>query len=88
MKIVFYINLFIICCNSFILQPPSILHLNNKKYSINTYKPITNNILNLKKNNDYDEKYKEDITRLTINLVYNVILYSYIFYLLNLKHLI
>jgi hypothetical protein len=83
--------LFIVCCNSFILQPPSLLPSNNKFNSITPiFKPsIKNTNLYLKKyNEEDDENYKEEITYLSINIIYNVILYSYIIYLLNLKNII
>jgi hypothetical protein len=83
--------LFVVCCNSFILQPPSLLPSNNKFNSITPiFKPsIKNTNLYLKKyNEEDDENYKEEITYLSINIIYNVILYSYIIYLLNLKNII
>jgi hypothetical protein len=91
MKSLFFINLFVVCCNSFILQPPSLLPSNNKFNSITPiFKPsIKNTNLYLKKyNEEDDENYKEEITYLSINIIYNVILYSYIIYLLNLKNII
>ena len=91
MKSLFFVNLFIVCCNSFILQPPSLLPSNNKFNSITPiFKPsIKNTNLYLKKyNEEDDENYKEEITYLSINIIYNVILYSYIIYLLNLKNII
>ena len=91
MKYLFFINLFVVCCNSFILQPPSLLPSNNKFNSITPiFKPsIKNTNLYLKKyNEEDDENYKEEITYLSINILYNVILYSYIIYLLNLKNII
>ncbi len=91
MKSLFFVNLFVVCCNSFILQPPSLLPSNNKFNSITPiFKPsIKNTNLYLKKyNEEDDENYKEEITYLSINIIYNVILYSYIIYLLNLKNII
>jgi hypothetical protein len=83
--------LFVVCCNSFILQPLSLLPSNNKFNSITPiFKPsIKNTNLYLKKyNEEDDENHKEEITYLSINIIYNVILYSYIIYLLNLKNII
>jgi hypothetical protein len=83
--------LFVVCCNSFILQPPSLLPSNNKFNCITPiFKPsIKNTNLYLKKyNEEDDENYKEEVTKLSINIIYNVILYSYIIYLLNLKNII
>jgi hypothetical protein len=83
--------LFVVCCNSFILQPPSLLPSNNKfNFITPIFKPsIKNTNLYLKKyNEEDDENYKEEITYLSINIIYNVILYSYIIYLLNLKNII
>jgi len=91
MKSLFFINLFVVCCNSFILQPPSLLPSNNKFNCITPiFKPsIKNTNLYLKKyNEEDDENYKEEVTKLSINIIYNVILYSYIIYLLNLKNII
>ena len=91
MKSLFFINLFVVCCNSFILQPPSLLPSNNKfNFITPIFKPsIKNTNLYLKKyNEEDDENYKEEITYLSINIIYNVILYSYIIYLLNLKNII
>jgi hypothetical protein len=94
MKYLFFINLFIVCCNSFILQSPSFLPSNNKFNSITPiFKPSIKNKLVFLKKYKYDdeddvEHYKEEVTKLSINIIYNVILYSYIIYLLNLKNII
>jgi len=92
MKILFFVNLFMICCNSFILQPKSLLLSNNKFNSITPIsisKPIIKNTnLYLKKNKEDDDKepYKEEIIKLSIYIIYNTILYSCIYsYIFN-KH--
>jgi len=90
MKSLFFVNLFIVCCNSFILQPPSLLPSYNKFNSITPiFKPsIKKTNLYLKKYNEEDDEHNKEITYLSINIIYNVILYSYIIYLLNLKNII
>jgi|LakMenE01Jun11ns_1017448.scaffolds.fasta_scaffold9650902_1 hypothetical protein len=103
MKLLFICNLFLICSNAFILTPsnPSLIKSNilltNPSISINNnnlilYKHSSLINMNLKKkknkSNDNDDRYKEDVTVLTVNIIYNVILYSYIYYLLTtFKHL-
>jgi hypothetical protein len=90
MKSLFFVNLFIVCCNSFILQPPSLLPSNNKFNSITPIfkSSIKKTNLYLKKYNEEDDEHNKEITYLSINIIYNVILYSYIIYLLNLKNII
>ena len=90
MKSLFFINLFVVCCNSFILQPPSLLPSNNKFNSITPiFKPsIKNTNLYLKKNDKKYEYYKDEITIICNKIIYNLILYFYIIYLLNLRNII
>jgi hypothetical protein len=82
--------LFVVCCNSFILQPPSLLPSNNKFNSITSiFKPsIKNTNLYLKKNDKNYEYYKEEITIICNKIIYNLILYFYIIYLLNLWNIL
>ncbi len=90
MKTLFFINLFMVCCNSFILQSPSLLPSNNKFNSITPiFKSfIKNTNLFLKKNDKNYEYYKEEITIICNKIIYNLILYFYIIYLLNLRNII
>jgi hypothetical protein len=50
---------------------------------------LINNFINLKKNNndDHDDDSDRKITRFIINVVYNIILYSYISYYIANHHL-
>lgn len=94
MKLLYFCNLFIICSNAFIIQPSYNLAL--KSNSINKYN--CNNQLSLIKNNNhlknnyYLKKNNEDEdddfkTNLAINIIYNLILYSYIYYqIITSKH--
>lgn len=97
MKLLYLCNLFIICSNAFIIQPSYNIAL--KSNSINKYncnnqlsliKNNNNHLKNnyyLKKNNyDDDDIYDENITLLTVNIIYNIILYSYIYYLIISNH--
>jgi hypothetical protein len=98
MKLLFFCNLFIISIHAFTIQPsyslksyslkpsynkPTIISSSTFNYNYN----YNNNKCYLKKNNnDNDNYYEENITLLTVNIIYNLILYSYIYYLLTLKH--
>ena len=96
MKLLYLVNLFIVCTSAFIITPSNSLLLKNnmniyrchssnifyKKYQL--FKEITNSNL-LKKNNN-DDKNNDNIQILTINIIYNLILYSYIYYLIISKH--
>lgn len=96
MKLLYLCNLFIICCNAFTIQPSYNIAL--KSNSINKYncnnqlsfiKNNNNHLKNnyyLKKNNYDDDIYDENITLLIVNIIYNIILYSYIYYLIISKH--
>ena len=91
MKLLYLVNLFIVCTSAFTIQPSNSLMLKSNLNicrchslppSYNFYKnyqlfkkPTINNFL--KKNNDED-----NIQILTINLIYNLILYAYIYYLI------
>ena len=91
MKLLYLVNLFIVCSSAFTIQPSNSLMLKSNinicrchslPSSYNFYKnyqsfkkPTINNFL--KKNNDED-----NIQILTINLIYNLILYAYIYYLI------
>ena len=85
MKILYLINLFFVCCSSFIIQP-SYLPI---KYKYSNNNIIKNNnliefrkqlIINFNKNNNEDEDENEIYKiKLIINFVYNIILYTYIF---------
>lgn len=87
MKLIYFCNLFIICSSAFIIQPSYNIAL--KSTSINKYTHlslINNNYLKkqllLKKNNDDDNDIDDYKKNLAINIIYNIILYSYIFYLI------
>jgi hypothetical protein len=100
MKLLFFCNLFFVCIHAFTIQPsyslipyslkpsynkPTIISSSTFNYNYN----YNNNKCYLKKNNndnDNDNYYEENITLLTVNIIYNLILYSYIYYLLTLKH--
>jgi hypothetical protein len=94
MKLLFFCNLFIICSNAFTYSTPFLLKsssslniYNNHNNHLNYYNrnnPIITSHLSLKKNNDNNDN--EDITLLSVNIIYNLILYSYIYYLLTYKH--
>jgi hypothetical protein len=85
MKILYLINLFFVCCNSFIIQPsyqpikfnPSYLPIKYKYLNNNLIEFRKQSIINLKKNNNEDENEIYKI-KLIINFVYNIILYTYI----------
>jgi hypothetical protein len=94
MKLLFFCNLFIICSNAFTYSTPFLLKsssslnvYNNHLNYYNRNNPIITSHLSLKKNNDNDnDNDNEDITLLSVNIIYNLILYSYIYYLLTYKH--
>jgi hypothetical protein len=95
MKLLFFCNLFIICSNAFTYSTPFLLKsssslnvYNNQLNYYNRNHPIINSHLSLKKNNDNNDNDNdnEDITLLSVNIIYNLILYSYIYYLLTYKH--
>ena len=83
------INLFIVSCSSFIIQP-SYLPIKYKYSNINNYlnnnnnnqlklrKPLINNLKN-NNNNNNNKNYDDDMKRFQIILIYNIILYTYIF---------
>jgi hypothetical protein len=90
MKALYLINLFIVSCSSFIIQPS---YLPMKYSNINNY-PNNNNQLKLRKplihnlkknnndnnnNNNNDNNDYDDIKRFQITLIYNIILYTFIF---------
>ena len=85
--------------NKFLLKPYSFNHNNNFNITpINYYNRKifynnnnNNNKLLLKKknnddNDDYNNDYNENIKSLSINIIYNLILYSYIYYLITLNY--
>ena len=97
MRLLYFFNLFIVCCSSFMIQPAS-LPMRFKPYNISynpKYKTLELlkkkeifNIINLKKNNDDnddDDDTKKTMKRFINILIYNIILYSYIYY--HLYHL-
>ena len=88
MKVLYLLNLFFVCCSSFIIQPsyqpikfnPSNIsyytnYKNDKFKLLSRKQSIT--IVNLKKNNNENENEIYKI-KLIINFVYNIILYTYI----------
>ena len=87
MRLLYFFNLFIVCCSSFIVQSgylPMRFKASNISYNPK-YKNIELlkkkeifNIINLKKNNNDDNK--KTMNRFINILIYNIILYSYIFY--------
>ena len=94
MRLLYYLNLFIVCCSSFIIQPSYLpikfkpsnisydIKYKNLKLKLQQKQLMINNFINLKKNNDdYDNEEKnKKINRLIVNIIYNIILYSYISY--------
>ena len=94
MRLLYFFNLFIVCCSSFIVQSgylpmrfkPSNISYNPKYKNIELLKKKEIfNIINLKKNNNDDNNNNNDDNKKTMNrfiniLIYNIILYSYIFY--------
>ncbi len=101
MRVLYLINLFIISCSSFIIQP-SYLPMKYKYSNINNNNNNNNNnqlklrkllINNLKKNNNndnndkndncnnkkYDNDDYDDMKKFQITLIYNIILYTFIF---------
>ena len=94
MRLLYLINLFIVCCSSFIIQPgylpmrfkPSNISYNSKNKNLKLQKNqlMIYNLMNLKKNNEddneYDNKYdNEEKTRKINNLIVNII-YNIILY--------
>jgi hypothetical protein len=93
MKLLFFCNLFIISIHAFTIQPSYSLKPYLLKPSYNKPTIISSSTFNynynkcyLKKNNNDNDDYEENITLLTVNIIYNLILYSYIYYLLTFKH--
>ena len=94
MRLLYFLNLFIVCCSSFMIQPgylpmrfkPSNISYNPKYKNLELLKKKEIfNIINLKKNNNDDNNNNNDDNKKTMNrfiniLIYNIILYSYIFY--------
>ena len=99
MRLLYFFNLFIVCCSSFMIQPaslpirfkPSNISYNPKYKTLELLKKKEIfNIINLKKNNHDNDNDDNDDTKKTMKrfiniLIYNIILYSYIFY--HLYHL-
>lgn len=97
MKLLFFCKLFIVSSYAFIIKPPNKFLLKSySSYNSNNNLNITpiyynynNNYklksLTLKKNNNDDI---ETITLLSVNIIYNLILYSYIYYLLSANNII
>ena len=100
MRLLYFFNLFIVCCSSFMIQPaslpmrfkPSNISYNPKYKNLELLKKKEIfNIINLKKNNhdndndDDDDDTKKTMKRFINILIYNIILYSYIYY--HLYHL-
>ena len=100
MRLLYFFNLFIVCCSSFIVQSgylpmrfkPSNISYNPKYKNLELLKKKEIfNIINLKKNNDDNDNDNDDndnkktMKRFINILIYNIILYSYIFY--HLYHL-
>ena len=98
MRLLYFFNLFIVCCSSFIVQSgylpmrfkPSNISYNPKYKNLELLKKKEIfNIINLKKNNhdndDNDDDNKKTMKRFINILIYNIILYEYIFY--HLYHL-
>ena len=98
MRLLYFFNLFIVCCSSFMIQPaslpmrfkPSNISYNPKYKTLELLKKKEIfNIINLKKNNhdndDNDDDNKKTMKRFINILIYNIILYEYIFY--HLYHL-
>ena len=97
MRLLYFFNLFIVCCSSFMIQPAS-LPMRFKPSNI-SYNPKYKNlellkkkeIFNLKKNNhdddndNHNDDNKKTMKRFINILIYNIILYEYIFY--HLYHL-
>jgi hypothetical protein len=87
MKVLYLLNLFFVCCSSFIIQPsyqpikfnPSnISYYKNDKFKL-LLKKQSITIVNLKKNKNENENENEIYKiKLIINFVYNIILYTYI----------
>jgi hypothetical protein len=95
MKLLYLVNLFFVCCSSFIVQP-RYLPMKFKSLNINynhKYKNLEllkkKKIINLKKNNndnnnnDNNNDNIKTMNRFIISMIYNIILYSYIFYLIH-----
>ena len=96
MRLLYFFNLFIVCCSSFMIQPaslpmrfkPSNISYNPKYKTLELLKKKEIfNIINLKKNNhdDDNDDNKKTMKRFINILIYNIILYSYIYY--HLYHL-
>lgn len=96
MRLLYFFNLFIVCCSSFMIQPaslpmrfkPSNISYNPKYKNLELLKKKEIfNIINLKKNNhdDDNDDNKKTMKRFINILIYNIILYSYIYY--HLYHL-
>lgn len=94
MRLLYLINLFIVCCSSFIIQPaylpmrfkPSNISYDSKYKNLKLQKKqlMIYNLMNLKKNNEDDNKYdnnddNEEKTRKINNLIVNII-YNIILY--------
>jgi hypothetical protein len=87
MKVLYLLNLFFVCCSSFIIQPsyqpikfnPSnINYYKNDKFKLLLRKQSIT-IVNLQKNNNENNNENEIYKiKLIINFVYNIILYTYI----------
>lgn len=100
MRLLYFFNLFIVCCSSFMIQPaslpmrfkPSNISYNPKYKNLELLKKKEIfNIINLKKNNhdddndNHNDDNKKTMKRFINILIYNIILYEYIFY--HLYHL-
>jgi hypothetical protein len=87
MRTIYLINLFIICCYSFVVPPtphnsnkPIKNLFENKVKRISSSLAITANYC--KKDNNHDETDKL-FNKLILNIIYNYVLYYYIYYYIN-----
>ena len=87
MRLLYLINLFFVCCSSFIIQPSypcmsSNLKINNNNIIKSNYliefkkEKLINNFINLKKNNEDDNEDKKDKN------IGNIIIFMQIFNLI------
>jgi hypothetical protein len=88
MRTIYLINLFIICCYSFVVPPtphnsnkPSKTFFSNKLKRISSSLAITTNYCK-KDDNENDNDTDKLFNKLIVNIIYNYVLYYYIYYYL------
>ncbi len=83
MKLIYFCNLLIICCNSFTIQPTNSLLLKfNSHKQISPHRPYSLTLYQPKKNNNNFNLYKKSLLKIKKNENEDIDTYQYFFPLL------